>query len=217
MKPLIIAHRGDTVNCDENNLAAFKSAFERGADGIELDVQFFQNELIVVHDYLFDREKTYPLLKKVLQEFSRNGRLEIEIKCMETDFIAPLTRLVSMYPTADIELTTSVLPIVPFMRSALPGVRMGIILHSFHFEDWMTREFVIEKILSMMSLLKGQVAHIPIHVLGPDVVKACHAAGLKVHAHLRKESGELENYRKLVEWGVDQCTVDNIVLASRPS
>ena len=49
--PLIIAHRGDVVNAPENTLPAFRSAYERGADGIELDVRMTRDrQLVVFHD-----------------------------------------------------------------------------------------------------------------------------------------------------------------------
>ena len=49
---LLIAHRGDTISFKPNTLEAFLSAFDKGADGIELDVHLFRNEIIVVHDFL---------------------------------------------------------------------------------------------------------------------------------------------------------------------
>ena len=52
--PLIIAHRGDVSNAPENTLSAFRSAYELGADGIELDVRLTRDEhLVVFHDRLF--------------------------------------------------------------------------------------------------------------------------------------------------------------------
>ena len=49
--PLIIAHRGDVSNAPENTLPAFRSAFESGADGIELDVRLTRDQQVVVfHD-----------------------------------------------------------------------------------------------------------------------------------------------------------------------
>ena len=54
--PLIIAHRGDVSSAPENTLAAFRSAFERGADGIELDVRLTSDErLVVFHDRKLNR------------------------------------------------------------------------------------------------------------------------------------------------------------------
>ncbi len=54
--PLIIAHRGDVSNAPENTLSAFRSAYDLGADGIELDVHLTSDEqLVVFHDRRLDR------------------------------------------------------------------------------------------------------------------------------------------------------------------
>ena len=45
----ITAHRGDSLNYDENTLSAFKSAKEIGADWIELDVHHVRATLKVEH------------------------------------------------------------------------------------------------------------------------------------------------------------------------
>ncbi|MEN6579369.1 MAG: glycerophosphodiester phosphodiesterase family protein [Anaerolineaceae bacterium] len=55
-KPLIIAHRGDSANAPENTLAAFRLAWENGADGIELDVMLSADQkLVVIHDDTLER------------------------------------------------------------------------------------------------------------------------------------------------------------------
>ena len=54
--PLIIAHRGDVTSAPENTLPAFRSAYERGADGIELDVRLTRDrQLVVFHDRTLKR------------------------------------------------------------------------------------------------------------------------------------------------------------------
>lgn len=45
----IIGHRGCMVHAPENTLAAFRRAWEEGADGIELDVHLTRDGRIVVH------------------------------------------------------------------------------------------------------------------------------------------------------------------------
>ncbi len=56
MKPLVIAHRGDSKNAPENTLASFKKALEMGVDGIEFDVQLTKDgQLVVIHDERVDR------------------------------------------------------------------------------------------------------------------------------------------------------------------
>ena len=55
-KLLIIAHRGAKADRVENTLAAFATAAEQGADGIELDVQFSADKrLVIFHDHSLRR------------------------------------------------------------------------------------------------------------------------------------------------------------------
>lgn len=50
--PLIVAHRGDSSHAPENTLAAFRMALEKGADGVEFDVQLSKDGVpVVIHDY----------------------------------------------------------------------------------------------------------------------------------------------------------------------
>lgn len=52
----IIAHRGDRTSAPENTLAAFGSAIKKGAEVIELDVQFSRTGYpVVIHDFTLDR------------------------------------------------------------------------------------------------------------------------------------------------------------------
>lgn len=49
--PLIIAHRGASASAPENTIAAFKTAFESGADGVEFDVRLSKEGVpVVIHD-----------------------------------------------------------------------------------------------------------------------------------------------------------------------
>jgi glycerophosphoryl diester phosphodiesterase len=52
MKPLIIAHRGESYDAPENTLASVNLAWDRGAEGVEIDVHLSaDNKVIVIHDY----------------------------------------------------------------------------------------------------------------------------------------------------------------------
>src|SRR5438270_9435891 len=56
MQQFIYAHRGASGYAPENTLKAFKLAVDKGADGIECDVQLTKdNELVVIHDPILDR------------------------------------------------------------------------------------------------------------------------------------------------------------------
>ena len=51
MKTSVIAHRGASLDAPENTLAAFRLAWEQGADAIELDVHRTKDgRLVVIHD-----------------------------------------------------------------------------------------------------------------------------------------------------------------------
>ncbi len=55
-EPLIIAHRGASADAPENTLAAFKLAFEQGADGIEFDVRLARDLVpVCIHDATLER------------------------------------------------------------------------------------------------------------------------------------------------------------------
>jgi len=214
MKPLLIAHRGDTVNFSENSMDAFQSAFEKGADGIELDVHFQNGNLIVVHDYLFDRNKLYPLLPQVLELFSKRGRIEMEIKAMDLDFIPHLKQLLSKYAGSDFEITTSVFPLVFYLRKEFPMISIGVIFHDKDFEEWMTDEFIQLKVLQFMRLFKANVAHIPWKIVNKNIVDSCHQNGFKIHSHIYKQNLDIQMkiYKKMENFGIDQCSIDDILL-----
>lgn len=56
MKPLIIAHRGASVEAPENTLAAFKRALEIGVDAIEMDLHITKDSVpVVIHDSSLER------------------------------------------------------------------------------------------------------------------------------------------------------------------
>jgi len=56
MTPLIIAHRGDSAHAPENTLAAFRSAIDAGADGVEFDVRLAKDGVpVVIHDATLKR------------------------------------------------------------------------------------------------------------------------------------------------------------------
>lgn len=55
-KPLIVAHRGDSLNAPENTIAAFSLAVQAGADALEFDVQeSADGEVFVFHDMYLGR------------------------------------------------------------------------------------------------------------------------------------------------------------------
>lgn len=56
---LVVAHRGSTLHDLENSVAAFRTAKQEGADGVEFDVSVTKDGVnVVVHDETLDRTTT---------------------------------------------------------------------------------------------------------------------------------------------------------------
>ena len=55
-KMMVAGHRGDSANCPENTVAAFRAAIEAGADMIETDVRLTRDGVpVLIHDRTVDR------------------------------------------------------------------------------------------------------------------------------------------------------------------
>ncbi|MBA2299874.1 MAG: hypothetical protein H0W22_03775 [Chloroflexi bacterium] len=55
-RPLVIAHRGHSLEVPENTLAAYRRAIELGTEMIEADVNLTRDgELVMIHDWTLDR------------------------------------------------------------------------------------------------------------------------------------------------------------------
>ncbi|MCL5435442.1 MAG: glycerophosphodiester phosphodiesterase [Patescibacteria group bacterium] len=214
MKPILIAHRGDTVNFPENTIAAFESAFEKGAGGVELDIHLDRDgNVIVVHDYLFDENKQYPFLEEVLKQFGQKGRLEIEIKALDPKCIIQTERLIRKYKPKDFEITSSILPLFPYIKKEFPNEKVGLIFDEKLLSDWMTREFIEELFVSYAKLTGANVFHIALDYWSDNLVKIMHENNFLTHTHLKDT--KLEKYKKVLELKIDQCTFDDITLLEK--
>ena len=213
---LLIAHRGDTNSHQENTPEAFVSAFDKGAKGVELDIQLFKGKIIVVHDYLFDTSTDYVSLEEVLTQIHARGRIEIEIKAYSADILVPLHSILEKFLQADFELTTSEIPLTPHIKKQFPNTQVGLIFQDTVFQDWMTPALVQQKIIGWAKLANADRVHISYQLIRKNgeelLVKALHDAGYAVHSHIPKSKQERKYLANIAEWGVDQCTIDSVDL-----
>lgn len=208
----MIAHRGDTINFPENTIEAFESAFKKGADGIELDVHLDKNgNVIVVHDYTFEERANYPFLGEILNRFGQKGRLEIEIKSLNLKCIKEVKKLVEKYKPKDIEITSSILPLFPYIKKEFPNTKIGLIHAAKLIEDWMPDEFIEELLLAYLKLTGANVLHLQLDYYTPNIIKLLHKNNFLAHTHLKKKN-ILENYKNVVILEIDQCSFDDIDL-----
>ena len=214
--PLLIAHRGDANNFQENTLEAFLSAFEKGADGVELDIHFHNGEVVVVHDFLFDSDQRYPMLEDILRKISSKGRVEIEVKSFDVNILPPLEKILDNYPEADLELTTSEIPLAIHIKKSFPQIPLGLIIHDFFFQDWMTSDIAWKKLIGWGVMTKSDRLHVPLQTLDQfgqaSFVEKLQASEFVVHSHIHNTDDQIEELALLARWGVDQCTFDDITL-----
>lgn len=187
---------------------------------MELDVQFVDGQLIVVHDYQFDPSRTYPPLKLVLDHFIDKGRLEIELKSFALDILEPTKRLLSKYDCSNIELTSTELPMIKPIRESFPNINVGVIFGSDHYQVWMSEKTMIRKTIELMQTMQAQVAHIPSvpqNIISSELIQTLHHYKFKAHYHIPKVN--IKEQLKIYEWcqslKFDQCTFDDIQLLDR--
>jgi len=210
-KPLLIAHRGNTSDFPENTTEAFASAFEKGADGIELDVHLnSRSQVIVVHHYTHDPNGNYPLLSEVLESFSDKGRLEIEIKSLDSECVLQIKKLIDHFQPPDYALTSSIQPLLPIIRQQFPKALIGLIFRRWLIEDWMPADFVPTWIIGHLKLTGANVIHLDLDQYSEELVHALKKAGYLTHSHLK--TGSQKDWGAVIQLGIDQCTFDDIEL-----
>lgn len=208
-KIVCISHRGDSRNFQENTLAAFNSAIDKGAVGIEFDVHLDKSgQPVIVHDYLFDQEKEYLTLQELLENFSQRTKLEMEIKTLESGAIAKVSNIVEKFRPLELEVTSSVDLLFQDIYKCFPNDSRGLIFHRSAIQDWMTDEFKIYWIIRHLELAHANVLHLDLDLYFPDLVTALHQNRYTTHTHLKGASPE--SFARVQALGVDQFTFDNI-------
>lgn len=206
---LVLGHRGDRQRFPDNTLEGIASAFERGADGVEIDV-YYQSDrgIYLVHPYLHDRNKEYPNLEEVIKRFGKKGLLQVEVKFLETEGLKVIKDLVKKYKLKNIVLTSGVFPMLKYIRDTFPKEKINL-LSSNLIEDWWTEEFG-NYFLSSYAKLAG-AGGIDTGYPGfwtKKRVEWFHKNGFRVSGHLSTDTKE--EYQQLLKLGIDICTADKL-------
>ena len=155
-----------------------------------MDIQLRNGKIMIVHNYISSIESDYSGLDEILSKIHNKGRIEIEIKAMNTEILPILKDQLKQYSKADIELTTSEVPLLPYIRDIFPKLKLGLIMHNFIFQDWMSQGLVTNKIIGWTKMSQANVAHVPFSVLNrfgnADLVNNLHKSELLVHTHIFK-------------------------------
>lgn len=213
-KPLFIAHRGDVNKYPENSLEAFHSAFLNGADGVEMDIQLYGGEIVVSHHLIKPGTSNLLKLSEILPEINGKGLLQIEIKAFSTEIIPSLSKVLEPFRTSDIELTSSDIPILPFIKKAFPHFDSGIIMNNFLLQDWMTKDQVFDKVLGWASMVNANIVNLPFSIIdtngGSNLVRELQKCGLGVNTRILKNELQKVNLTQAIAWNVDRCMLDDL-------
>jgi glycerophosphoryl diester phosphodiesterase len=221
-RPLVFAHRGGGGLAPENTLPAFDNAVSLGVDGLELDVRFSRDGVVVVHH---DRtlERTTNLTGNV------DDRLAAELAGAGVPALATVLtrhldqRMVIELKLNDVALVDAVLDVV---RAAGAGDR--VCLGSFglralraarrrapHVATSAAREEVRWALyrswcrwpVSRVGYAGYQIPEMAgrTRVVSRRFVQDAHAAGLGVQVWTVDDAADAE---RLLEWGVDALITD---------
>jgi glycerophosphoryl diester phosphodiesterase len=195
-RPWLMAHRGNRVACPENTLAAFRRAFDEGADILETDLHVTRDGAFVcIHDGRLDRttDSTGEVAQLTLREIQGSraayGRAEFADEVVPT--LAQLAAILPQDVLLALELKTDRF-LVPEVAAGLAtqladlGIRARCAALSFSMERLhAVRAAAPELLIGWITLTRPwPVAGVnlvgpfwPLAILNPFYVAAAHRQG----------------------------------------
>ena len=238
IKPLIIAHRGESYDAPENTLASINLAWQRGAEAVEIDVHLSKdNNVIVIHDASTKRVsgKSGRIKNLTLDEIKNLDVGSWKNEKYKNEKIPTLEEVLKTIPPNKkliIEIKSGV-KILPFLKIEIKRANLKpnqIEIISFSYAAVKNAKLILpeHKILLLADLDYNsytQLVSPPVEKLIEKVKKA-NLDGLNVWAGkiLTKEFtrkvkskglllyvwtvNDFEKTKELVSWGIDGITTD---------
>lgn len=210
-RPFLLGHRGARAygHVPENSFSSFDLALEHGCDGFEFDVRLTscgrvlichdaRVQSITVADAIAGQLADLPLLKDVMQRYSGQAFLDIELKVpgLESKVLEALRE----FPPQKGYVVSSFLPeVLTEMRVRSETVKLGFISdRAQHLNLW--RELPVEFVIPHESLVTQQL------------VEQVHSLGKGLFAWTVNDATAM---RLLQGWGVDGIISDDTQLLVR--
>ena len=221
-RPLVFAHRGGAALAPENTLAAFDNGVALGADGLELDVRFSRDGVVMVHhDRTLDRTMPLkgpigarnadelraacvPTLAEVLERY-RDTRVIVELKINHPDLAAAAVHVIQKADAVDRvcvgsfgrRVLRAVRALAPAMATSAAREEVRLALY----RSWCRWP------VSRTSYRGYQIPEWAgrTRVVSPRFVADAHRAGLGVQVWTVDTAADA---RRLLEWGVDALITD---------
>ena len=216
---LCIGHRGACGHEPENTLRSVRRALELGANGVEIDVQLVEGELLVMHDAKLDRTtngrgylarkplavlreldaglgERIPTLREVLATVDRRALINIELKGRRT--AGPVCALIGEFVHQRGWRYEDFL-VSSFHRRELramtdPMIPIGLLL---------TRPTRLYSLSARR--LRAVSVHPAVRYVTADFVADAHRRGLRVFPYTANTRAEIERLHRL---GVDGVFTD---------
>ncbi|HXV87327.1 MAG TPA: glycerophosphodiester phosphodiesterase [Gemmatimonadales bacterium] len=210
---LVIAHRGASAYQPENSLAAFRTALDMGADGIELDVHDTSDGAMLVHHdpeidghliqsrpaaafgaHRLSNGEPVPALEDALAAIGPGAMVYVEVKSLTPSHDpALLARLAAAPAPQRCHVHGFDHRIVRRLRQARPNLTGGVLSTSYPVDPW-----------SQLTAAGATELWQHHSMIDPELVAGAHARGVAVFAWTVDDPGRL---RALLEMEVDGvCT-----------
>ena len=201
-KPAIIAHRGASVQCHQNTMAAFRQAVADGADGIEFDLRLSADRQWVVHHNpdaivsgapirlnrltlaeinqlrIGTGEERIPSLSEFL-DWARQQPVSLMFDIKDTEGIAELVSTVERVGVPSRVVFSSFnRPVLRQLRQLRPQWPRAVIVDDPRWK--LTRQLLSGWLVS--SALRGKMVALHLHQrwITPSLITAAQSAGIKV-------------------------------------
>jgi len=209
----VIAHRGASAYEVENSLAAFRAAFELGADGVELDVHGTKDGTLVVHhdssvgsiriadtrfeelrDHELPNGETIPRLSDALSTLGTKVEVFVEVKDLRPDHDDSLLRVLEAGPAPDrYHVHSFDHRIVRRLKQQHPSLSCGVLSTSYP----------VDPLAQMTDAGATELWQVK-EMIDAQLIDAAHGAGYRVYAWTVDEPHVMV---RLIELGVDAiCT-----------
>jgi glycerophosphoryl diester phosphodiesterase len=224
--PMIIAHRGASQDAPENTLASVNLAWEKGADGVEVDVHLSKdNRIMVIHDG--DTKRTTGdnmVIRESMSSALRSLDASYGMDQFRGERIPFLEEVMATVPDSkvlfiEIKTDTVIIPyLVEVLASSPDKSRLVVISFDFDVCAMMKKEIPAIPIFWLHYTLSGsyktkwisRAADAGLDGLNfrhtgisKDYVEAVHRSGMKMFTWTVDDP---EDAARLIEFGIDGIT-----------
>lgn len=133
--PLLISHRGDTKQHQQNTYPAILAAWQAGVDKVEIDIQATTDTIVVFHDKKVGKQRVDELNLKTLREtagysvptlaevLGHNRKISylLDLKSTDTGFIEKLIEQIklSRYPATQLSFQSNNIDVLTRIKATL--------------------------------------------------------------------------------------------------